>query len=200
MAANRFRLLSGVLLASATTAVALLTAACSGTATVATNGSTTTVRWSAGQDTPSARDSTPPDTRASTSDSGGTRQTGGNEPANQRHLLFPNTSFTASIQSYDATTDMVSFQVVDFQPGGPDDGSFTQDPNRPGTYRLPVAGTAQITGVLALCPGIEQLMPVGVSCDKDGLVQQLEAGRQAYADVHVDATDHIDTVSERYHP
>lgn len=191
MAANRFRIASGALLAAAATATVLLTAACSGTATMASDGSTATVRWSAVQDTPG--------TQANNSGAENSQQTGSNEPASQPKL-FPNTSFTASLESYDPTVQMVSFQVVKFEPGGPDDGSFTQDPNRPGTYRLPVADNAQITAVLALCPGIEQPMLVGVSCSTEGLVQQLEAGQHAYADVHVDATDHIDAVSERYHP
>ncbi len=115
-------------------------------------------------------------------------------------LMFPNTSFTASIDGYDPATHLVSFQVVNFRPGGPDDGTFTPDPNRPGTYKLLVSDSAQITGRLALCPGIDEPMSVGVSCDTNDFEQQLTSGRQAYADIHVDATDHIDVIDERYHP
>ena len=200
MTTIRFRVVSGALLVAASTATILLTAACSGTATVAAKGSTATVHWTAVQDVPAGQASPAPSTQANTSGSGNAQQTGGNEPVSQQKLLFPDTSFTAFIQSYDATKQMIVFQVVDFQPGGPDDGSFVPDPNRPGIYRLPVTDSAEITGKIALCPEIDKPMVVGVSCDRNDLVQQLQAGRQGYADVHVDATDHIDTVTERYHP
>lgn len=189
MVANRFRVVSGALLAASATATVLLTAACSGTATVASDGSTTSVHWSTVQGAATAP--------ASATQTGGAAPAA---PAAQQKLLFPNTSFTASVDSYDATTHMVSFQVVVFQPGGPDDGTFNPDPNRPGTYRLPVTDSAQITGRLSLCPGIDQYMSVGVSCDTPDFEKQLSAGRSAYADIHVDSADRIDAVSERYHP
>ena len=185
MAATRFRLYPSALLGAAATATALLTAACTGTATVATNGSTATVQWKAVQETP-----------ASGNQGGG----GSASPSASQKLMFPNTSFTASIVSYDTGAHMVVFQVMDYTPGGPDDGSYTPDPNKQGDYRLPLATNVQIKGELYLCPGITQPNLAGVSCTKDQFIQALENSEGDYADINVDATDHIAAISERYHP
>jgi hypothetical protein len=192
MAANRSRLYSGVPLAVAATATVLLAAACSGTATVAANGSTATAQWSATQTTPAAS--------SGTAKGGETPQPSTAASAAQQKLQFPNTSFTASINSYDAATQMVTFDVVKFVPGGADNGSFAQDPSKPGHYRLPLAASMQIKAVLSLCPGISEPSASGVSCTKQQFVQALQNGQGGIADLHVDASDHIDAVSERYHP
>lgn len=192
MVANRSRLYSGVLLGAAATATALLTAACSGTATVAANGSTTTVQRSATQGTPTASSSTVKGAE--------TPQPSTTAAAPQQKLQFPDTSFTASIDGYDPGTQMVTFEVVKFVPGGPDNGSFAQDPSKPDHYRLPLAASMQIKAVLSLCPGISEPTMPGVSCTKQQFVQALQNGRSGYADLHVDASDHIDAVGERYHP
>ena len=192
MAAKRFRHYPSALLGAAATATALLTAACSGTATVATNGSTATVQWKAVQETPAS---------GNPGGGGQQQQTGSGDPsATNQKLMFPNTSFTASIVSYDTGAHMVVFQVMDYTPGGPDDGSYTPDPNKPGDYRLPLAADVQVKGELYLCPGITQPELTGVSCTKDQFIQALENSEGDYADVNVDATDHITAISERYHP
>jgi hypothetical protein len=58
----------------------------------------------------------------------------------------------------------------------------------------------QITAVLSLYPGISVPTIPGVSCTKQQFVQTLQNGRSGYADLHVDASDHIDAVGERYQP
>ena len=178
MTANRLRVLSGAFLG--VTAIAVLTAACTGTATVSANGTTVAVHASAGPNAPS---STPPATTT----------------ASTPHL-FSSTSFTAAIDSYDPATQMLSFRVVKYTPGGPDDGAFAPDPSNLGHFQLPLADTMQIKAVLSLCPGISQPQLSGVACSKQQFVQALRNGQNGYADLHVDATGHIDAVSERYHP
>ncbi|HVV20499.1 MAG TPA: hypothetical protein VHF06_13760 [Pseudonocardiaceae bacterium] len=170
MAANRFRLYSLALLGATT---ALVTAACSGTATTSANGRTTTVQWS------TVLPSTPQST------------------AREVTLQFPNTAETVFISGYDAKTRMVQFVLSKWIPGGEDDGHFDDQPT---THRLPLASTVQIKAVLSLCAGMGEVNMNGVACTKANFLKALSQGQFAHADIHVDATDHIDAISERYAP
>jgi hypothetical protein len=190
MAASRSRLYSVLLLGAATTATALLTAACNGTATVANGGSTTTVKWSTVPNSPS------------NSSAGGAGQTTTN--ATRQKLQFPNTSLTVRIQGYDSTTRMVIFSEAKLKQVSADtEPVYADDPGHPGNHRLPLAANARINTIVSLCRQEHHDDPVdmnGKPCTAQQFVAGLRTGDTAPATIHVDATDHIDVLKELYAP
>jgi hypothetical protein len=115
-------------------------------------------------------------------------------------LMFPNTTFTAVIESYDAAARMIDFQVQTWVPGGPDNGHYAADPSKPGIYRLPLAANVRISSVSRLCFTHSTPNMNGTPCTAQQLITGLEQGATGTAEVHVDATDHIDTIKEDYLP
>jgi hypothetical protein len=118
-------------------------------------------------------------------------------------LRFPDTNLTVRFTGYDDATRMVTFEVVTFVPGGPDDGHYTPDTHNPGSHRLPLAASPTITALSTLCANATTTVnPVidAVPCTPARFVASLRATPGDVAQMHVDATDHIDTVHEVYHP
>lgn len=118
-------------------------------------------------------------------------------------LQFPDTNLTVRLTGYDDATGMVTFEVVTFVPGGPDDGHYTPDTHHPGSHRLPLAASPTITALSTLCANATTTVnPVidAVPCTPSQFVASVRATPGDVAQVHVDSTDHIDTVREVYHP
>jgi hypothetical protein len=120
-----------------------------------------------------------------------------------RALQFPLRQLRVSLTGYDDTVHMVTFVLVTWVPGGPDDGHYTPSPVNPGPHRLALAANPTITALSTVCShGTSTTNPIidGAPCTPAEFVQTLHAGPDKIADVHVDATDHIDVVRELYHP
>ena len=166
---------AAVLLGAATLTV-LATSACSMSGTVTANGSDATNTW---------RTVSEPATSGSVT--------------NQK-LMFPDTNFTASIDGYDDAAHMIEFHVVKWAPSDMDQGTYRIDPNKPDQYRLPLAGNARILSVSTLCYTHQMPDLNGVPCSTVQLITGLKNGDKGDADIHVDATDHIDTMKEDYLP
>jgi hypothetical protein len=185
MARVHTKLGSAALLASSTLIV-LVTAGCTGTATVTGSSSGAPLR------------SYPP----LTSGAEATDTAGATTTAAQPILKFPNTNFPALVEGYDNATQMVTFEVSKWVPGGDDDGHYSDDPAKPGQHRLPLAAQVTVTSFNTMCAGVA---PSGdpsksMSCTRDQFIQGLKTGSKAIAQVSVDATDHITTVKEIFTP
>jgi hypothetical protein len=120
-----------------------------------------------------------------------------------RVLQFPLRQLRVRLTGYDDTVHMVTFVLVTWIPGGPDDGHYAPDAANPGPHRLALSANPTITALSTVCShGTSTTNPVidGSPCTPAEFVQTLHAGPDEIADVHVDATDHIDVVHELYHP
>lgn len=119
-----------------------------------------------------------------------------------QHLMFPGTDFPAAIQGYDDATQMVTFQVRKWVPGGADDGHYDADPAKPGVHRLPLATQVTVTSLSTMCAGVAPSAdPTKPStCTRQQLITGLRDGHGALAQVRVDSTDHIESVKELYTP
>jgi hypothetical protein len=200
MARTRNRIGSAAMLGAATLTV-LLSAACNGTATgsVSVNGPTTT---------PPVYSSIPAGSATSTGTAnagGGT--TGGKNTgstpsttATQTVLKFPGTTFPAQIDSFDSKTQMVTFEVLKFTPGGMDDGHYDANPAMPGTHRLQLSDTVAATSVESLCPALGFTDTAGKPCTKQQAITGLTSGQSILASLRVDPEDHINGISEIYMP
>jgi hypothetical protein len=123
-----------------------------------------------------------------------------------RTLLFPDRTLTVTLTGYDDTLHMVEFHVSVHVTGGPDDGHYSPDPGDPGPHRLPLAADPTLVALSTVCtntaPGATTGNPNvdGTSCTPAQFVTTLRSGVDQNATVHVDSTDHIDSVQELYHP
>ena len=116
--------------------------------------------------------------------------------------LFPNTVQAVQFTGYDAGAQMVRFQLVTRQEGGPDGGHYV--PLEGKTYRLPLQKGGKVFSAATLCPG-ESVTIDGQGfgngpCGQDRLLQQLKDGNSVLAQISVNGDDQIGTVKEIYHP
>lgn len=119
----------------------------------------------------------------------------------KQKLMFPDTSFSASIDGYDTAAQMVEFHVVKWVPGPDTEGGYQVDPSKPEQYRLPLAANVKILSVSVLCFTHQMPDMTGTPCTAQQLINGLSNGQQeGFADIHVDATDHIDNMKEDYVP
>ncbi len=167
--------LRAAVLLGAATLTALAAAACTTSGTAA--GSTETVHWQTVTDGPT--------TSASVV---------------EQKRMFPNTNFTAALNSWEGATQMVDFQVEKWIPGGANDGHYETDPSRPEIYRLPLAPNVRILSVSSLCSPQATPNLNGVPCTAQQLITGLQGGHMGIADIHVNANDQIDSVKEDYVP
>ncbi|WP_328458120.1 hypothetical protein [Amycolatopsis sp. NBC_00438] len=116
--------------------------------------------------------------------------------------LFPNTTQAVQFAGYDAGAQMVRFQLVTRQEGGPDGGHYV--PLEGKTYRLPLQKGGKVLSAATLCPGnsvtIDDQGYGNGPCGQDRLLQQLKDGNPVLAQISVNGDDQIATVKEIYHP
>ncbi|MFF1608452.1 hypothetical protein ACFVYA_11780 [Amycolatopsis sp. NPDC058278] len=129
-----------------------------------------------------------------------TRPSGGagKEPVRK----FPNTTQTVQFTGYDAGVQMVRFQLVTRQQGGPDNSHYVPVDGK--TYRLPLQKGGEVFSAATLCPG-ESVTIDGQGygngpCGQDQLLRQLQSGGSVLAQIIVNGDDRITTVKEIYHP
>jgi hypothetical protein len=123
-------------------------------------------------------------------------------------LKFAGKTVTASLNGYDSKLDMVQFHVVRFASGGVDDGHYVGDPADPAAHRLPLAKASTILSAVSICStgANEEGVTVDAdghankACTKDQLAQVLSTPSTLIAELKVDATDHIEKLSEVYAP
>lgn len=122
----------------------------------------------------------------------------------QPKLRFPNTTQTVELTGYNTQVDMVEFTLVQWQPGGPNNGHYVSVPGDTGTHRLPLAGAATVLGAANLCPTGEVTVDDkglgSAPCSKATLVAGLKAGTHHLAQIAVDGNDNIARVAEIYTP
>lgn len=121
----------------------------------------------------------------------------------QPQRRFANTTLTVQLTGYDKAHDMIEFQRVHFVPGGPDNGHYDALPEDPGAHRLPLAKSARILSILNICStGLtaDDQGHATKACTKDQLLTALRGPAKPFAELHVDADDHITTLSELYAP
>jgi hypothetical protein len=116
--------------------------------------------------------------------------------------LFPNTAQAVQFTGYDAGVQMVRFQLVTRQEGGPDGSHYVPLDGK--TYRLPLQKGGKVLSAASLCPG-ESVTIDGQGygngpCGQDRLLQQLNDGNSVLAQISVNGDDQIATVKEIYHP
>ncbi|RSM55236.1 hypothetical protein DMH03_34275 [Amycolatopsis sp. WAC 01376] len=115
-----------------------------------------------------------------------TRKTPGEQPRK-----FPNSTQQVQFTGYDATVQMVRFQLLT----SGDEGK---------TYRLPLHEGAEVLSAATLCPAdsatIDDEGYGNKPCGQDELVQQLREGNPVPARISVDGEDRITTVKEIYRP
>ncbi|MFG1642815.1 hypothetical protein ACGFMK_21200 [Amycolatopsis sp. NPDC049252] len=116
--------------------------------------------------------------------------------------LFPNTTQTVQFAGYDAGVQMVRFQLVTRQDGGPDNSHYVPLDGK--TYRLPLQKGGKVFSAATLCPG-ESVTIDGQGygngpCSQDRLLQQLKDANPVLAQISVNGDDQIATVKEIYHP
>ncbi|MFE9324657.1 hypothetical protein ACIHDR_17440 [Nocardia sp. NPDC052278] len=114
-------------------------------------------------------------------------------------LMFPNTTFFAAPDSFDASTQMLIFHVRKHVAGGPNNGHFEADPDRPQQYRLLLAAGVRIASVFSLCSPNDPVLTPEKSCSKAEFTADLPK-YHGVLQLHVDATDHIDAIEEQYQP
>jgi hypothetical protein len=121
-------------------------------------------------------------------------------------LQFPNKTINAFLKGWDATHQMVLFQLAQSAPSRTDNTTWVPDESDTQTHRLPLAPAATVqspwTGCFDESTG---LTPGGtpVTCTEAQLVTFLQtapAGQLGTVKMHVDGTDHVDLVSLYYHP
>jgi hypothetical protein len=113
--------------------------------------------------------------------------------------MFPNTTFFADPDSFDASTQMLLFHVRKHVAGGPNNGHFEADPDRPQQYRLPLADGVRIASVFSLCSPNDPVLTPKKSCSKAEFTADLPK-YHGVLQLHVDITDHIDAIEEQYQP
>jgi hypothetical protein len=118
---------------------------------------------------------------------------------------FPNTTQNVQFTGFDTNTNMATFQLVSFQPGGPDDGHYDRVDEK--SYRLPLVGDAIVWSAATLCQNDNQVtvddQGLGnLRCDAEQLRQTLLSGSAtpALAQILVSGDDQIAQVKEIYHP
>lgn len=120
----------------------------------------------------------------------------------QQVRLFPNTTQAVQFTGYDAGVQMVRFQLVTRQEGGPDNSHYVPLDGK--TYRLPLQKGGKVLSAATLCPGesvtIDNQGYGNGPCGQDRLLQQLKDGNSMLAQISVNGDDQITTVKEIYHP
>jgi len=115
---------------------------------------------------------------------------------------FPNTTQEVQFTGYDAGVQMVRFQLVTRQTGGPDNSHYVPLDGK--TYRLPLQKGGKVLSAATLCPGesvtIDDQGYGNGPCGQDRLLQQLKSGNSMIAQISVNGDDQITTVKEIYHP
>lgn len=200
MARTRNRIGSAAMLGAATLTV-LLSAACNGTVTGSANinePTTTAARYTSIPAGAATVTGTAP-TGGGNSGSGNSGSTP-STTATQAVLKFPGTTFPAQIDSYDSATQMVTFEVLKFVPGGMDDGHYDANPAIPGTHRLQLSDTVAATSVESLCPALGFTDTAGKPCTRQQAIVGLTSGQSILASIRVDPEDHINGINEIYMP
>ncbi|HEY2062745.1 MAG TPA: hypothetical protein VGH57_30540 [Amycolatopsis sp.] len=118
---------------------------------------------------------------------------------------FPGTTQKVQFTGFDTSVNMATFQLVSFQPGGPDGGHYDRVDDK--VYRLPLASRAIVWSAATLCQNDNQLTidAQGLGnfrCDDAQLRQTLLGGaaNPALAQILVSDDDQIAEVKEIYHP
>lgn len=116
------------------------------------------------------------------------------------HPEFAGSTITAYLTGYD--NQKVRFRTAHWVSGGLDGGHFAVDA---GTHAVRLAATPTIRSAVALCSSGQITMDAKSgaptkSCSSTQLASGLSTGTGAYADLTVDMTGQITTVSERYVP
>jgi len=115
---------------------------------------------------------------------------------------FPNTTEAVQFTGYDAGAQMVRFQLVTRQEGGPDNSHYVPLDGK--TYRLPLQKGGKVFSAATLCPGesvtIDSQGYGSAPCGQNQLLQKLKDGNSILAQISVDGDDQITTVKEIYHP
>ncbi|MEU5258137.1 hypothetical protein [Amycolatopsis sp. NPDC021455] len=115
---------------------------------------------------------------------------------------FPNTTQAVQFTGYDAGVQMVRFQLVTRQEGGPDNSHYVPLDGK--TYRLPLQKGGKVFSAATLCP-VESVTIDGQGygngpCGQNQLLQHLKDGNSILAQISVNGDDQITTVKEIYHP
>jgi hypothetical protein len=115
---------------------------------------------------------------------------------------FPNTTQEVQFAGYDAGVQMVRFQLVTRQKGGPDNSHWVPLDGK--TYRLPLQKGGKVFSAATLCPG-ESVTIDGQGygngpCGRNELLEHLKDGNSILAQITVNGDDQITTVKEIYHP
>lgn len=121
----------------------------------------------------------------------------------QVNLKFPNTTQIVDLLRYDPAADMVEFRLMQWIPGGANNGHFVPVPADPAVHRLPLASNPTVLSALSLCPGAMAVDKKGLGtnpCTKDRLLAVLKSGQDVLAEIKVDGNDRVTSVSERYTP
>jgi hypothetical protein len=117
-------------------------------------------------------------------------------------LKFPNTTQDVQFTGYDAGVQMVRFQLVVRQDGGPDNSHYVPVDGK--TYRLPLQKGGKVFSAASLCPGesvtIDDQGYGNGPCGQNQLLQKLKDGKSILAHISVNGDDQITTVKEIYHP
>ncbi|HVX42428.1 MAG TPA: hypothetical protein VHC49_00990 [Mycobacteriales bacterium] len=116
------------------------------------------------------------------------------------HPQFAGRTITAYLTGYDK--QQLRFRTAHWIPGGLDGGHFAVDKQ---AHAAHLADAPTIRSAVALCSGGKLTMDATSgaptkSCSSSQLATGLSHGAGAYADLTVDATGRITTVSERYVP
>ncbi|OXM61943.1 hypothetical protein [Amycolatopsis vastitatis] len=115
---------------------------------------------------------------------------------------FPNTTQDVQFTGYDAGVQMVRFQLVVRQEGGPDNSHYVPLDGK--TYRLPLQKGGKVFSAASLCPGesvtIDDQGYGNGPCGQNQLLQKLKDGSSILAHISVNGDDQITTVKEIYHP
>jgi len=120
----------------------------------------------------------------------------------QQVRKFPNTTREVEFTGYDAGVQMVRFQLVTRQAGGPDNGHYVALDGK--TYRLPLQKGGKVLSAASLCPG-ESVTIDGQGfgngpCGQNQLLRKLKDGSSILAQISVNGDDQITTVKEIYRP
>lgn len=115
---------------------------------------------------------------------------------------FPNTTEAVQFTGYDTGVQMVRFQLVTRQDGGPDNSHYVPLDGK--TYRLPLQKGGKVLSAASLCPGesvtIDDQGYGNGPCTQDQLLQKLKDGNSTLAQISVNGDDQIATVKEIYAP
>lgn len=116
------------------------------------------------------------------------------------HPQFAGRTITAYLTGFDQ--QQLRFRTAHWVRGGLDGGHFAIDKQ---THAVPLSDAPTIRSAVALCSAGKLTMDADSgaptkSCTRDQMAAGLSGGTGAYADLTVDATGRITTVSERYVP